>query len=252
MLKLSVICREFRNGVRILMQCNGRGKEVLKIENTNEVIVRFTDQATAFHDVKRATVLGKGAVINAIATHIFEILEQRGIKTHFIKKLNHCEQLCHEVEMIPLNVVIRNVVSGRMAKRLGLYEGYTPKRPVYEIFYKNSELGNPLINEDHALALGLSRPDELMMIRDQALRINEILKPYFAEIGINLVDFKIEFGRHKEAGLLLADEISPDKSRLWDMKTGEHLDKDHFSRDLGDVKEAYEKILTRLAARGVR
>ena len=233
----------------ILIQCNGRGKEVLKTENMNEVVVRFTDQATAFHDVKRAIVPGKGAVINAIATHVFEILEQNGIKTHFIKKLNNCEQLCHEVEIIPLNVVVRNVVSGNMAKRLGLSEGYTPDNPVYEIFYKNSELGNPLINEDHALALGLSTLEELMMIRRQALKINEILKPFFAEIDINLVDFKIEFGRHPEAGLLLADEISPDKSRLWDMKTGEHLDKDHFSRDLGDVKKAYEKILKRLVAR---
>jgi len=231
------------------MQCNGRGKEVLKSENMSGVVVRFTDQATAFHDVKRAIVPGKGAVINAITTYVFKVLEQNGIKTHFIKKLNNCEQLCHEVEIIPLNVVIRNVVSGSMAKRLGVSEGYVPARPVYEIFYKNSELGNPLINEDHALALGLSTLDELMMIREQALKINEILKPFFAEIDIKLVDFKIEFGRQPSGDLLLADEISPDKSRLWDMKTGEQLDKDHFSRDLGDVKEAYEKILTRLVAR---
>jgi len=232
-----------------LIQCNGRGKEVLKSENENEVIVKFTDQATAFHDVKRAIVPGKGAVINAIAIHVFEILEQNGVKTHFIRKLNNCEQLCHEVEIIPFNVVIRNVVSGSMAKRLGVDEGYTPKSPVYEIFYKNSELGNPLINEDHALALGISTREELAEIRILAFKINEILKPFFEKIDINLVDFKIEFGRHRNGDILLADEISPDKSRLWDTKTGEHLDKDHFSRDLGDVKEAYEKILTRLIAR---
>ena len=234
-----------------MIQCSGRGKEVLESENTSEVIVRFTDQATAFHDVKRAIIPGKGAVINAIATHVFKVLEQNTIKTYFIKKLNNCEQLCHKVEIIPLNVVVRNVVSGSMAKRLGVSEGYMPDVPVYEIFYKNPELGNPLINEDHALALGLSTPDELAKIRDQALKINQILKLFFAEIDINLVDFKIEFGRHPELGLLLADEISPDKSRLWDMKTGEHLDKDHFSRDLGDVKEAYEKILTRLVDKEV-
>jgi len=232
-----------------LIQCSGRGKEVLKAEKRGEVVIRFTDQATAFHNVKRANIPGKGAVINAIATHIFETLEQNGIKTHFIKKLNNCEQLCHEVEIIPLNVVVRNIVSGSMAKRLGVNEGYAPKTPVYEIFYKNSELGNPLINEDHALALELSTSKELMTIREQALKINEILKAFFAEIGINLVDFKIEFGRHQGGDLLLADEISPDKSRLWDMKTGEHLDKDHFSRDLGDVKKAYEKILTKLITR---
>lgn len=232
-----------------MIQRDGRGKEVLKSENTGEVVVRFTDQATAFHDVKRAIVLGKGAVINAITIRVFEFLEQNGVKTHFIKKLNNCEQLCHKVETIPLNVVIRNVVSGSMAKRLGVNEGYIPDMPVYEIFYKNSELGNPLINEDHALALGLSTPEELTMIRHQALKINDLLKPFFAEIGINLVDFKIEFGRQSDGSLLLADEISPDKSRLWDVKTGEHLDKDHFSRDLGDVKEAYEKILLRLVAR---
>ena len=232
-----------------MIQRDGRGKEVFKSENPSEVIVRFTDQATAFHNVKRATVPGKGAVINAITTRVFQILEQNGIKTHFIKKLSNCEQLCHEVEIIPLNVVVRNVVSGSMAKRLGVNEGYVPDVPVYEMFYKNSELGNPLINEDHALALGLSTPEELTMIREQALKINDILKPFFAEIDIDLVDFKIEFGRKPGGGLLLADEISPDKSRLWDIKTGEHLDKDHFSRDLGDVKEAYEKILTRLVAR---
>jgi len=232
-----------------LIQCNGRGKEVLKLENTDKVIVRFTDQASAFHNVKRAIIPGKGAVINAIATHVFEILEQNGIKTHFIKKLNNCEQLCHEVKAIPLNVVVRNVASGSMAKRLGVKEGYTPALPVFEIYYKNSELGDPLINEDHALALNLLRPDELVKIREQALKINEILKPFFAEIDITLVDFKIEFGRHSNGDLLLADEISPDESRLWDMKTGEQLDKDQFSRDLGDVKEAYEKILKKLVAK---
>ncbi|MCL1989546.1 MAG: phosphoribosylaminoimidazolesuccinocarboxamide synthase [Defluviitaleaceae bacterium] len=232
-----------------MIQCNGRGKEVLESENKGEVIVRFTDQATAFHDVKRAIVPGKGAVINAISIRVFERLEQNGIKTHFIKKLNHCEQLCHEVEMISLNVVVRNVVSGSMAKRLGVQEGYVPEAPVYEIFYKNLDIANPLINEDHALALGIATADELTMIREQALKINEILKPFFADIDINLVDFKIEFGRNRKGELLLADEISPDKSRLWDIKTGEQLDKDHFSRDLGDVKEAYEKILMRLVSK---
>jgi len=232
-----------------LIQYNARGKEVFKSDKDYKIIVRFTDQATAFHDVKRANIPGKGAVINAISTHMFEVLEANHIATHFIQKLSDCEQLCHEVKMIPLNVVIRNVVSGSMAKRLGVAEGYTPTEPVYELYYKNAELGNPLINEDHALTLDISTRAELEKIREKALKINEILKGYFAEIDITLVDFKIEFGRHLDGELLLADEISPDKSRLWDIKTGEHLDKDHFSRDLGDVKEAYEKILTRLIVR---
>ena len=232
-----------------MIQSNGRGKEVLKSDVSDEVIVQFTDQATAFHDVKRAIVSGKGAVTNAIATHIFEYLEQNGIKTHFIKKLSNTEQLCHKVDLIPLNVVVRNVASGSMAKRLGMEEGYVVSMPIYEIFYKNSELGHPLINEDHALALGLSSVAELAEIRALSLRINDLLKQLFTDIDITLVDFKIEFGRLANGDLLLADEISPDKSRLWDIKTGEHLDKDHFSRDLGDVKEAYEKILMRLVAR---
>ena len=237
--------------MRNLIQCNARGKEVLKSDKDYKIVVKFTDQASAFHDVKRANIPGKGAVINAISTHMFEVLEANKVATHFIQKLSDCEQLCHEVKMIPLNVVVRNVVSGSMAKRLGVTEGYVPEMPVYEIYYKNEELGNPLINEDHAFALGISTRDELEAIRTQALKINGILKTYFAEIDIKLVDFKIEFGRHLNGELLLADEISPDKSRLWDIKTGEHLDKDHFSRDLGDVKAAYEKILMRLIAREV-
>lgn len=234
-----------------MIQSNGRGKEVLKLDEKNEVIVRFTDQATAFNDVKRANVPGKGAVTNAIATHIFEYLEQNGIKTHFIKKLNNTEQLCHKVDLIRLNVVVRNVASGSMAKRLGLEEGYVVPKTIYEIFYKNSELGHPLINEDHALALKLSNVTELLEIRALSLKINALLKQFFADIDIMLVDFKIEFGRLPNGDLLLADEISPDKSRLWDMRTGAHLDKDHFSRDLGDVKEAYEQILTRIVDKGV-
>ena len=232
-----------------MTQCSGRGKEVFKSDSDYEVVVRFNDQATAFHDVKKAIVPGKGAVINAITTHIFEELEAQGVKTHFIKKLNAQEQLCREVKLIPLNVVVRNVVSGSMAKRLGVAEGYAPQAPVYEIYYKNTELGNPLINEDHAEALHLSTRVELEEIRKQAMRINEILMPLFAEIDIQLVDFKIEFGRAPNGSVILADEISPDKSRLWDIKTGEQLDKDRFSRDLGDVKEAYERILTGLVAR---
>ena len=232
-----------------MIQCNGRGKKVLNTKNDGEIIVQFTDQATAFHDVKRAIVPGKGAVIHAIVTRIFEVLEENGVKTHFIRKIGHCELLCHEVTLIPINVVVRNIVSGSMAKRLGVEEGYMPKVPVYEIFYKNLELGNPLINEDHALALELATVDELMMIRKQALRINEILKPFLASIDISLVDFKIEFGKLATGEIILADEISPDKSRLWDMKTGEQLDKDRFSRDMGSLLEAYEQILARLVAK---
>jgi len=229
-----------------LIQCSGRGKIVTQNKDSNEVIITFTDEATAFHDVKRAVVPGKGAVINSISIKVFEILEDAGIKTHFIKKINNCEQLCHKVKSIPLNVVIRNVVSGSMAKRLGVMNGYEPKNTVYEIYYKNTDLGNPLINEDHAISLGVATTDELTKMKEIALKINDVLKPYFATLDLQLVDFKVEFGESMTGELLLADEISPDKSRLWDMTTGEHLDKDHFSRDLGDVKVAYEQILMRM------
>lgn len=229
-----------------MIQSNGRGKEVIVSENADEVIVRFTDEATAFHNVKRAIVPGKGAVINGISSDVFDYLEKKGIQTHFIKKLSPFEQLCHRVDIIGLHVVVRNVVSGSMAKRLGVEEGYVPKAPVYEIFYKNIELGNPLINEDHAVALGLLAPDELFKIRQLAMQINELLVPFFAKIDVQLVDFKIEFGRRSTGELVLADEISPDKARLWDKRTGKQLDKDRFRRDLGDVKEAYEEILIRL------
>ena len=235
-----------------MIQSSGRGKEILESNGVGEVVIKFTDQATAFNDVKRANVPGKGAVINAIAAHIFEYLHENNIKTHFIKKISDTEQLCHIVEAIPLNVVVRNVVSGSMAKRLGVEEGYIPNAPVYEIYYKNDETGNPLINENHAVALNLSTEVELAIIKGHSLRVNQLLKQFFAEIGITLVDFKIEFGRLSNGDLVLADEISPDKSRLWDIKTGEHLDKDHFSRDLGDVKEAYEKILSRIVVKELR
>ena len=232
-----------------MIQSSGRGKEILKSNGTDEIIVHFTDQATAFNDVKRANVPGKGAVINAISVHIFEFLHANDISSYFIKKISNTEQLCHQVDTIGLNVVVRNVVSGSMAKRLGVEEGYTPTTPVYEIYYKNNEIGNPLINEDHAVALALSTEVELSQIKAQSLKINQLLKQFFAEIDIKLVDFKIEFGRLADGTVVLADEISPDKSRLWDVFTGEHLDKDHFSRDLGNVKEAYEKILTRIVAK---
>lgn len=229
-----------------MIQCSGRGKIVKESTVPNEVIITFTDEATAFHDIKRANVPGKGAVINAISVKIFKLLETAGIKTHFIEKISHCEQRCHLVKSIPINVVVRNVVSGSMAKRLGVEGGYVPDAPVYELYYKNQELGNPLINTDHAICLGLAKEEELLVIHETALAINDILKQYFASIELQLVDFKIEFGRTKSGEIVLADEISPDKSRLWDISTGDHLDKDHFSRDLGDVLVAYEQILTRM------
>jgi len=228
------------------MQYHGRGKEVTQLKDTKQLIVKFTDEATAFHDVKRAIIPGKGAVINAISIHLYEFLEKKGIPTHFIQKINSCEHLCKTSSAIPLNVVVRNVASGSMAKRLGVKEGQPLLQPVYEIFYKDSELSHPLINKDHALALGISSEEDLTTIREMALNINEILIQYFKSIDIKLLDFKIEFGKDENGNIILTEEISPDKSRMCDIITGEHLDKDHFSRDLGDVLQAYEKILTRL------
>ena len=213
------------------------------------IIQYFKDDATAFNAQKKATLLGKGVLNNRISEYIFSSLSRLGIPNHFIKRLNRREQLVHGVEIIPLEVVVRNVAAGSIAKRLGLEEGTPLSRTIVETYYKNDELGDPLVTEEHIACFGWAGPEEMEDMTGMALRVNDFMSGMFSAIGIQLVDFKLEFGRHyqnEQMRVLLADEISPDSCRLWDMKTGEKLDKDRFRRDLGGEVEAYKTVADRL------
>ena len=223
----------------------GKAKKIFATDKDNEVIVYYKDDATAFNGIKKAQIENKGILNNSITSMLFELLTKKGIKTHFIKKLNEREQLCRRVEIIPLEVIVRNVAAGSMAKRYGIAEGTELKTTVFELSYKDDELGDPLINDYHAVAMGLTTFEELLEIYHLASEINDILREVFLKKDINLIDFKLEFGR-LNGEILLADEISPDTCRFWDVKTGEKLDKDRFRRDLGNVTEAYEEILSRI------
>lgn len=225
----------------------GKAKQIFKTDDAAKVVIHYKDDATAFNGVKKSSIANKGILNNAITAIIFEMLEKRGIKTHFIEKINERDQLCHQVEIIPLEVIIRNVIAGSMAKRLGIEEGTVPSNVVYELCYKNDTYGDPLINDDHAVALGLATYEELATIKKMTLEINQALIEFFDKQGIRLIDFKIEFGRKNDGTIVLADEISPDTCRLWDKETNEKLDKDRFRRDLGNVEEAYIEILNRVS-----
>ncbi|PRR78087.1 Phosphoribosylaminoimidazole-succinocarboxamide synthase [Clostridium liquoris] len=223
----------------------GKAKKVYSTEDKDKVIIYYKDDATAFNGVKKGQIEDKGVLNNAITSSLFTLLEQKGIKTHFEKKLNEREQLCKKVEIVPLEVIVRNIAAGSMSKRLGVEEGTELKTTVFEISYKNDDLGDPLINDYHAVAIGLTTFEELKKIYAMASKINDILKEFFIKENIKLVDFKLEFGRFN-GEIILADEISPDTCRFWDAKTNEKLDKDRFRRDLGNVKEAYIEILNRI------
>ncbi|MCJ7688221.1 MAG: phosphoribosylaminoimidazolesuccinocarboxamide synthase [Clostridiaceae bacterium] len=223
----------------------GKAKRMFSTDKEDEIRVYFKDDATAFNGIKKAQIENKGILNNSITTSLFQLLEKKGIKTHFIKKLSDREQLCKKVEIVPLEVIVRNVAAGSMAKRYGIAEGTELKTTVFELSYKNDELGDPLINDSHAVAMELTTPEELKAIYNSASKINDILREVFFEKDINLIDFKLEFGRFN-GEIILADEISPDTCRFWDVKTGEKLDKDRFRRDLGNVTEAYEEILSRI------
>jgi phosphoribosylaminoimidazole-succinocarboxamide synthase len=223
----------------------GKAKKIFSTDKVDEVIVYYKDDATAFNGIKKAQIENKGILNNSITTMLFELLESKGIKTHFIKKIDERQQLCKKVEIVPLEVIVRNVAAGSMAKRYGIAEGTELKTTVLELSYKNDELGDPLINDYHAVAMGLATFEELLEIYHIASEINDILKEVFLKKDINLIDFKLEFGRYN-GEILLADEISPDTCRFWDVKTGEKLDKDRFRRDLGNVTQAYEEILSRI------
>lgn len=228
------------------MLYEGKAKQVFRTDDPEKIIIHYKDTATAFNNIKMATIEKKGVVNNAISTILYRELEKAGVKTHYIETLNDRDQLCRKVSIIPLEVIVRNVIAGSMAHRLGIEEGMQPANTIIDICYKRDELGDPLINDHHAVALGLVTYGELDRIYRITTRINELLKALFARINVTLVDFKIEFGRMPEGEIVLADEISPDTCRLWDKTTNEKLDKDRFRRDLGRVREAYEEILARL------
>ncbi len=230
------------------MLYEGKAKKIYTTEKEDEVIVYYKDDATAFNGEKKGQIEQKGILNNSITSKLFELLETKGIKTHFIKKISDREQLCKKVEIVPVEVIVRNVAAGSMAKRLGLEEGSNLSTTVFEICYKNDELGDPLINDHHAVAIGLASYDELEKIYAATKIINEVLKEFFLKQNIKLIDFKLEFGRYK-GEIILADEISPDTCRFWDAETNEKLDKDRFRRDLGNVKDAYEEILSRIVSK---
>lgn len=231
---------------KLEMMYEGKAKKIFRTEDKDKVIIHYKDDATAFNGEKKGQIEDKGILNNTITSAIFKLLESRGVKTHFIEKLNDREQLCKKVDIIPLEVIVRNVAAGSMAKRLGLEEGYKLSTTVFELSYKNDELGDPLINDYHAVAIGATTFDELEDIYRMTADINNILIDFFMRQNIKLIDFKLEFGKTKKGELLLADEISPDTCRFWDARTNEKLDKDRFRRDLGNVREAYTEILKRV------
>lgn len=225
----------------------GKAKKVFATTDPDLVIIHYKDDATAFNGEKKGQIEDKGVMNNRITSILFSHLSKAGIPTHFIDQLNDRDMLCKKVSIIPLEVIVRNVAAGSMSKRLGVPEGTALNTTVYEISYKNDALGDPLINDYHAVAIGLVTFAELEEIYRLAGRINESLKTFFLERGIRLIDFKLEFGRTSQGELVLADEISPDTCRFWDAQTNEKLDKDRFRRDLGNVKEAYIEILSRIS-----
>lgn len=224
----------------------GKAKEVYLTENSDQYIIRYKDNATAGNGEKKAVIEGKGELNLAITTMIFEMLEKNGIKTHYIETLNSTDMRVKKVEILPLEVIIRNATAGSFAKRYGVEEGTFFDKPSFELSYKNDDLGDPLMCEDHAIALNLITKDEYDYLKEETLKINELLKEFFLKINLKLVDFKIEFGKTVDGDIILADEISPDTCRLWDKDTNKKLDKDIFRNDLGDLTEGYQEVLKRM------
>lgn len=224
----------------------GKAKKVYATTDKNLCIVSYKDDATAFNGLKKGTITGKGAINNRVTNFLMKMLEEKGIPTHFVEELNERETVVKKVSIVPLEVIVRNIAAGSLAKRLGLEEGYKLKRPVLEFSYKNDDLGDPMVNDYHILAMEYATDAELDTIKSYALKINEILASYLKDDNIELIDFKLEFGKTADGQIVLADEISPDTCRFWDTVTHEKLDKDRFRRDLGGVEDAYEEVLKRL------
>ena len=224
----------------------GKAKKVYATDDPALCIVSYKDDATAFNGLKKGTIQGKGEINNRVTNHLMGLLEKNGVPTHFVRELSPRETLVKKVAIVPLEVIVRNIAAGSLAKRLGLEEGTKLGRTVLEFCYKNDDLGDPMVNDYHILAMGWATEAELKLISDYSLKINQVLSDYLAEAGIELIDFKLEFGKTDDGTIVLADEISPDTCRFWDIKTHEKLDKDRFRRDLGGVEDAYKEILRRL------
>lgn len=224
----------------------GKAKKVYSTEDPNLVIVDYKDDATAFNGLKKGTIVGKGVINNQMTNRLMAKMEKAGIPTHFVQELSERETLVKRVEIVPLEVIIRNISAGSFAKHYGVEEGIVFDAPTIEFSYKNDDLGDPLINEYHALALKLASKEEIEQIKKYAFAVNDVLKAFWSECGVTIVDFKLEFGRTSDGTIVLADEISPDTCRLWDSKTHEKLDKDRFRRDMGGVEAAYEQVMNRL------
>ena len=224
----------------------GKAKKVFATDDPNFCIVSYKDDATAFNGLKKGTILGKGAINNRVTNYLMKLLEKNGIPTHFVEELSDCETVVKKVSIVPLEVIVRNIAAGSLAKRLGLPEGTKLKRTVMEYCYKDDDLGDPMVNEYHILAMEYCTKEELDLIAKYALKINDILTDYLKDVNIELIDFKLEFGKTPDGTIVLADEISPDTCRFWDSVSHEKLDKDRFRRDLGGVEDAYKEILKRL------
>ncbi len=232
------------------MLYEGKAKKVFKTDDENLYIVDYKDDATAFNGLKKGQIAGKGVVNNRMSNFLMQLMEKKGVPTHFVKELSDRETLVKKVKIVPLEVIVRNIAAGSFSKRLGVEEGSPLKCTVLEYCFKDDALGDPLINDYHAMALGIAAREELDKIAEMTFKVNEVLKEYFRHINIELVDFKIEFGKTPDGEIILADEISPDTCRLWDADTHEKLDKDRFRRDMGGVEEAYAEVFKRLGIDG--
>ena len=223
----------------------GKAKKVFETDNPELLIVDYKDDATAFNGLKKGTISGKGVINNQMSNMLMQKLEEKGVPTHFVKELSKRETLVKKVSIVPLEVIVRNIAAGSFSKRYGVEEGKVFEEPTVEFSYKNDDLGDPLINDSHAVAIGIATYEEIETIKEYALKVNAFLQAFWKECGVTLVDFKLEFGKTSDGTIILADEISPDTCRLWDTETGKKLDKDRFRRDLGGVEEAYEEIMKR-------
>lgn len=228
----------------------GKAKKVFKTEDADLLIVDYKDDATAFNGEKKGQIAGKGVINNRMSNMMMQMLEKKGVPSHFVEELSDRETVVKAVTIMPLEVIVRNISAGSFAKRYGVEEGIVFDNPTFEVSYKNDELGDPLMCESHAIALGIATPEEIEIIKNYAFKVNEGLKEFFLECGLKLVDFKIEFGKTSKGEIILADEISPDTCRLWDVETNKKMDKDRFRRDLGDVEETYKEVFERIKNNG--
>lgn len=224
----------------------GKAKKVYSTDTENVLRIEYKNSATAFNGVKKDTIEGKGILNNLFSSFFFTMLAEKGIESHFIRKISENEQLVQKVTIIPLEVIVRNIAAGTLAKRIGKEEGYVMKHPIIELCYKNDELGDPMLNDDHIEVLDIATAKELQEIKGKALQINDELRKYFKTFNIDLIDFKLEFGKNAEGEIMLADEISPDTCRLWDADTKQKFDKDVFRRDIAPLRETYQSLAIRL------